>query len=436
MQSQGSAQLQQRPPSRMEETLNQFMLMTQSNFEAMKSSQATSNKNHEASIKNLEVQMGQLSRQFSMLQNQGGFGGNTHDNPKNETCNGITLRSREIPERPAVEKPLKKKVIEGEVENKQEVVVENERHEGEVENENMSKEGEISEDEEEEVEKQREIKEKESKKVEKGKGVDESPYARMPYPRRKKVKNLEREKEFKKFMKVLNKLEMAIPLVEALEQMPSYAKFLKELLTKKRKPLDDEMVSMTEECSTLIQRKLPKKKKDPGSFTIPCSIGNLTIGKALCDLGARINLMPLSMMKKIPGAVAKPTKMSLSLADRSIVHPEGILHDVLVRVAGFVFPADFVVLDIEETREWEPLLLGRPFLATSRALIDVEMGELMLRTDDQQVTFNVFDKMKCDDGDPQCFKIQVYDHIVKDALKLPWNAHYLPHGGTYFSLNP
>ncbi|PNX69101.1 hypothetical protein L195_g056532, partial [Trifolium pratense] len=78
-------------------------------------------------------------------------------------------------------------------------------------------------------------------------------------------------------MKVLNKLEMAIPLVEALEQMPSYAKFLKELLTKKRKPVDDEMVSMTEECSALIQRKLPQKKKDPGSFTIPCSIGNLTI---------------------------------------------------------------------------------------------------------------------------------------------------------------
>ncbi|CAJ2659226.1 unnamed protein product [Trifolium pratense] len=351
---------------------------------AMKSSQATSNKNHEASIKNLEVQMGQLSRQFSMLQNQGGFGGNTHDNPKNETCNGITLRSREIPERPAVEKPLKKKVNEGEVENKQEVVVENERYEGEVEKENVAKEVEFSEDEIEEVEKQREIKEKESKKVEKGKGVDESPYARMPFPRRKKVKNLEREKEFKKFMKVLNKLEMAIPLVEALEQMPSYAKFLKELLTKKRKPLDDEMVSMTEECSALIQRKLPQKKKDPGSFTIPCSIGTLTIEKALCDLGASINLMPLSMMKKIPGAVAKPTKMSLSLADRSVVHPEGILHDVLVKVAGFVFPADFVVLDIEETREWEPLLLGRPFLATSRALINVEMGELMLRTDDQQ----------------------------------------------------
>ncbi|CAJ2642447.1 unnamed protein product [Trifolium pratense] len=304
----------------------------------------------------MEAMMKMLSNPQVQTSPIGGFGGNTHDNSKNETCNGITLRSREIPERPAVEKPLKKKVNEGEVENKQEVVVENERYEGEVENENMSKEVEISEDEKEKVEKQREIKERESKKVEK---------------------------------------------VEALEQMPSYAKFLKELLTKKRKPLDDEMVSMTEECSALIQRKLPQKKKDPGSFTIPCSIGTLTIEKALCDLGASINLMPLSMMKKIPRAVAKPTKMSLSLADRSVVHPEGILHDVLVKVAGFVFPADFVVLDIEETREWEPLLLGRPFLATSRALIDVEMGELMLRTDDQQVTFNVFDKMECDDGDPQ-----------------------------------
>ncbi|CAJ2661901.1 unnamed protein product [Trifolium pratense] len=286
------------------------------------------------------------------------------------------------------------------------------------EKETVLKEVDISEDEIEEVEKQREIKEKESKKVEKGKGVDESPYARMPFPRRKKVKSLEREKEFKKFMKVLNKLEMAIPLVEALEQMPSYAKFLKELLTKKRKPLDDEMVSMTEECSALIQRKLPQKKKEPGSFTIPCSIGDLTIGKALCDLGASVNLMPLSMMKKIPGAVAKPTKMSLSLADRSIVYPEGILHDVLVRVGGFVFPADFVVLDMEEDKNWEPLLLGRPFLATGRALIDVELGELMFRTDGEQILFNVFEAMKQHDDDTQCFRIELVDEVIEDIFKV------------------
>ncbi|CAJ2656829.1 unnamed protein product [Trifolium pratense] len=213
--------------------------------------------------------------------------------------------------------------------------------------------------------------------------------------------------------------------VEALEQMPSYAKFLKELLTKKRKPLDDEMVSMTEECSALIQRKLPQKKKDPGSFTIPCSIGDLTIGKALCDLGASVNLMPLSMMKKIPGAVAKPTKMSLSLADRSIVYPEGILHDVLVRVGGFVFPADFVVLDMEEDKNWEPLLLGRPFLATGRALIDVELGELMFRTDGEQILFNVFEAMKQHDDDTQCFRIEVVDEVIEDIFKVQHSSSTL-----------
>jgi hypothetical protein len=131
-------------------------------------------------------------------------------------------------------------------------------------------------------------------------------------------------------MKMLNDLQINIPFAEVLEQMPVYAKFMKELLTKKRKPLDDDTVDMTEECSAIIQKKLPQKKKDPGSFTIPCSIGNIAVGRPLCDLGASINLMPLSMMKKIPGAVAKPTKMQLSLADRSIVHPYGILHDVLV----------------------------------------------------------------------------------------------------------
>ncbi|PNX63517.1 hypothetical protein L195_g061667, partial [Trifolium pratense] len=115
-----------------------------------------------------------------MLQNQGGFGGNTHDNPKNETCNGITLRSREVPERPAAEKYVKKKVIEEEVEKEKEVVVEKESHEGEVEDEVLSKGMEMSVDDGEEVEKQREVQEKERKKVEKGKGVDESPYARMP----------------------------------------------------------------------------------------------------------------------------------------------------------------------------------------------------------------------------------------------------------------
>ncbi|CAJ2636700.1 unnamed protein product [Trifolium pratense] len=271
-----------------------------------------------------------------------------------------------------------------------------------------------------EDEKEKKIeKENDEKLVEKkGKGVEEkesSVHAKLPYPRKKKAKANDHQ-QFKKFMKMLHDLQINIPFAEVLEQMPVYAKFMKDLLTKKRKPLDDDTVDMTEECSAIIQKKLPQKKKDPGSFTIPCSIGNISVGRALCDLGASINLMPLSMMKKIPGAVAKPTKMQLSLADRSIVHPYGILHDVLVRVAEFVFPADFVILDMEDDAEVEPLLLGRPFLATGRALIDVEMGELMLRTHGEQVMFNVFKAMKHHDDEPQCYKVDVIEEVVEDVL--------------------
>jgi hypothetical protein len=108
--------------------------------------------------------------------------------------------------------------------------------------------------------------------------------------------------------------------------------------------------------------------------------------------------------------------MQLSLADRSIVHPYGILHDVLVRVAEFVFPADFVILDMEEDAEVESLLLGRPFLATGRALIDVEMGKLMLRTHGEEVMFKVFEAMQQQNDEPQCFKVDVIEEVVEDVL--------------------
>ncbi|WJX89505.1 hypothetical protein P8452_71497 [Trifolium repens] len=122
-----------------------------------------------------------------------------------------------------------------------------------------------------------------------------SPYAKLPFPRApKKEKSQEKmkteENTFRKFMEMFNSLQVDIPFAEVLEQMPLYAKFMKELLTKKRKPKEDAPILMNEECSAIIQAKLPQKKKDPGSFTIPISIGNMHVGKAFCDLGASINL--------------------------------------------------------------------------------------------------------------------------------------------------
>ena len=139
--------------------------------------------------------------------------------------------------------------------------------------------------------------------------------------------------------------------------MLNYAKFMKEVMAKKRKLEDHEAVKLTKECSVILQRKLPQKVKDPGSFTISCTIGDLNFDKALCDLGASINLMPLSVFRKLGLGEVKPTTISLHMADHSLTFPRGIIKYVLVKVGKFIFLVDFVVLNMEEDREI-PLILG------------------------------------------------------------------------------
>ncbi|XP_038698162.1 uncharacterized protein LOC119995768 [Tripterygium wilfordii] len=136
--------------------------------------------------------------------------------------------------------------------------------------------------------------------------------------------------------------EASIKALEMLEQMLKYAKFMKEILFNKRKLGEHETVMLKEECSAILQQKLAPKMKDPGSFTIPFTIGDFTFDKVLCDL-----------------------------ADLSIVYLRGMIEDVLIKVDKFIFPVDFVVLDMEEDHEI-PLILGRPFLAIGRTLIDVQ----------------------------------------------------------------
>ncbi|XP_015970424.1 uncharacterized protein LOC107493905 [Arachis duranensis] len=171
--------------------------------------------------------------------------------------------------------------------------------------------------------------------------------------------------------------------------MPLYAKFLKELMTRKRNWGEKETIVLTEECSAIIQKKLPQKMKDLGSFQIPCIIGDIHIEKALCDLGASINLMSLTMMRRIKIEKAKPTRMELQLADRTFKFPHGVVEDLLVKVEKFIFPVDFVVLDMEEEAN-TPIILGRPFLATAGAIINVQKGELVLRLHEEKMVFNVF----------------------------------------------
>ncbi|KAJ9541848.1 hypothetical protein OSB04_028354 [Centaurea solstitialis] len=149
--------------------------------------------------------------------------------------------------------------------------------------------------------------------------------------------------------------------------------------------------------------------KDPGSFTIPCSIGGKTIGKALCDLGAAsINLMPLSVFNTLGIGEARPTTVSLQLADKSIAWPKGKIDDVLVQVDKFIFPTDFIIIDCEVDKD-VPIILGRPFLAIGRTLIDVQKGELTMRVQDQKVTFNVLDSLRYPDDREECSTLRNED---------------------------
>ena len=162
--------------------------------------------------------------------------------------------------------------------------------------------------------------------------------------------------------------------------MPNYVKLMKKIMSNKRKLEAYGIVNLSENCSAMIQRKLLEKLQDPGSFTIPCIIGEHNFSKALCYLGANINLMLYSVAKRLNLGEIKPTTLSLQMVDRSLTYPKGIIKDVLVKVDKFIFPMDFVVLDMEDKDA--PIILGRPFLATGQTLIDVKIWELTLRVGD------------------------------------------------------
>ncbi|XP_062085761.1 uncharacterized protein LOC133791869 [Humulus lupulus] len=238
---------------------------------------------------------------------------------------------------------------------------------------------------------------------------------KLPPPFPQRFRKQQQDGQFRKFLDVLKQLHIHIPLVEALEQMPNYVKFLKDILTKKRRLGEFETVALTEGCSVMLKSKIPPKLKDPGSFTIPCSIGGRDVGRALCDLGASINLMPMSIFKKLGIGEVRPTTVTLQLANLSMAHPEGKIEDVLVQVDKFIFPADFIILDYEVDRD-VPIILGRPFLATERTLIDVEKGELTMRAQEEQVTFKVFNPIRSPDEVGDCLAITVKNSNMEEEV--------------------
>ena len=240
-----------------------FMNETKANMQH----QTTQLNNQAAQLRNLEVQMGQMANLLTERQS-GSLPSNSEVNPRregNEHVKAVTLRSGkelEIQRQPPVTE--------------------------EVETEKVIQPGQNDNTEREQPQEKQYVGDKTTTKD------CSQPTAPIPYPHRLKKHKL--GKQFTKFMEVFKKLHINILFADALEQMPSYVKFMKYILSQKRRLADFKTVNLTEECSAILQRKLPQKLKDPGSFTIPCTIGNAIFERVLCDLGANINLIPLSIL--------------------------------------------------------------------------------------------------------------------------------------------
>nr|GEZ10521.1 reverse transcriptase domain-containing protein [Tanacetum cinerariifolium] len=219
--------------------------------------------------------------------------------------------------------------------------------------------------------------------------------------------------------KMFKQLHINITLADALILILKYQKMLKALLSNKKKLLELENTPLNENCSAVILKKLPEKLGDPGKFLISCSFSELKC-KALADLGASINLMPLSVWKKLGLPELISTRMTLELANREICTPAGIARYVFVLVEKFTFRADFVIVDYGSDPR-VPFILGRHFLWTARALIDVHGEEMILHDGDERLTLNMRHDTSSYSNQPQkesINMINIYDDSLRIILKI------------------
>ncbi|KAK9063928.1 hypothetical protein SSX86_017800 [Deinandra increscens subsp. villosa] len=325
-----------------------------------------------SSIKNLEQQMAQLATSVSKLESQGKLPAQTETNPKHNAC-AITLRG------------------------------------------GKSYDGPRRQDEEEEI-----VVEKKDYKHETPKPMNSEVKITPPPPFPSRLQSTKKEREEQEIMDTFRKVEVNIPLLDAIKQVPRYAKFLKELCTSKRKLKGNETVKVGENISAVLQKRLPTKCKDPGVFTVPCKLGNITVPRAMLDLGASINVLPYSIFKTLNVGPLKRTGVIIQLADRSVVHPKGVLEDVLVQVNELVFPADFYILDMEDDDSPNPssILLGRPFLKTAKTKIDVYSGTLSMEFDGEVINFNIYDAMRYPSDVSSLNFLDIIEPLTDECLEL------------------
>ena len=238
-----------------------------------------------------------------------------------------------------------------------------------------------------------------------------------PYPHRlrapKKVNN------HYEIYELFKQVKLNIPLLYAIKQIPSYAKFLKDLCTVKRKLGVNKEAFMTEQSTSLIRNNFPPKYKDPGSPTISIVAGNSKLGHALVDLGASVNLLPYSVYVELRLGELEPTNITLQLADRSVKIPRGIVNDVSVQVDKFYFPVGFVVLDTQPVVNQGtqfPVILSRPFLATANAIIHCRGGLMTLSFGNMTVNLNIFNVIKEIGDEEDVCEVNMIDSVVQNYV--------------------
>ncbi|KAG7578951.1 Ribonuclease H-like superfamily [Arabidopsis thaliana x Arabidopsis arenosa] len=235
---------------------------------------------------------------------------------------------------------------------------------------------------------------------------------KIPFPGRFKRDIIEKYRAM--FAKHIKEIELRMPLIDAFMLIPDSHKFFKDMVMERIKEVQG---MESHECSEIIQTKIiPKKLGDPGSFTLPCSLGTLAFSNCLCDLGAFKSLMPLSVAKRLGFSKYKPCNISLILADESVRFPHGLLEDLPIKIGNAEIPTDFIVLEMDEPKD--PLILGRPFLATAGAVIDVKNGKIDLNLrNDFTMKFDINDATRKPTIEGQTFVVKVMDCLADEQLE-------------------
>jgi len=210
-----------------------------------------------------------------------------------------------------------------------------------------------------------------------------------------------------------------IPLLDAIKQVPSYAKFLKDLCTVKRKLNVKKKAFLAEQVGAILQNNNALKYKDPGCPIISCFIGEHKIEKALLDLGANVNLLPYSVFQSLNLGELKPTFVTFLLVNRSVKVSIEIVEDVLVQVDKFIYPVDFIILDAQpvETCNPIPVILGRQFLAASNALINYRNGLMKLSFGNITIEMNIFNIFKQPEDDNDLQEVNLIEKLIYDQFE-------------------